>query len=225
MKSKASYLLCYLLLMGALVSCVQEGNTQSKSSKKVKDSDNQLLTNTNMEIATFGAGCFWCVEAIFQRVEGVHKVVSGYMGGKTKNPTYKEVCTGTTNHAEVCQITYDPEKISYDELLEIFWKTHDPTTLNRQGADIGTQYRSVIFYHNDAQKQLAEKYKQALTNEKVFDKPIVTEIAPAQEFYIAEDYHQNYFNDNPNQGYCAFVIAPKVEKFRKVFKAKLKKEE
>jgi peptide-methionine (S)-S-oxide reductase len=224
MKNKASYLFVNLLLLISLFACVQEGNTQSKS-KKAKTSNNQLLTNTAMDTATFGAGCFWCVEAIFQRVEGVHKVVSGYMGGNTKNPTYKEVCTGTTNHAEVCQVIYDPTKVSFEELLEIFWKTHDPTTLNRQGADVGTQYRSAIFYHNETQKQLAEKYKKALIDEKVFERPIVTEIAPAQELYIAEDYHQNYFNDNPNQGYCAFVIAPKVEKFRKVFKAKLKKSE
>ncbi|MCS7003923.1 MAG: peptide-methionine (S)-S-oxide reductase MsrA [Cytophagales bacterium] len=176
-----------------------------------------------MEVATFGAGCFWCVEAIFQRVNGVEKVVSGYMGGTTINPTYKEVCSGKTGHAEVCQITYNPAIISYEELLEIFFQTHDPTTLNRQGNDIGTQYRSVIFYHTPIQKELAENVKQKLTEAKIFKNPIVTEISPAKTFYPAEDYHQNYFNNNPHQPYCAFVIAPKVEKFQKVFKEKLKK--
>jgi peptide-methionine (S)-S-oxide reductase len=177
----------------------------------------------NMEIATFGAGCFWCVEAVFQRLEGVEKIVSGFCNGTTKNPTYKEICEGTTGHAEVCQITYDPTKITYDELLEVFWKTHDPTTLNQQGADRGTQYRSAIFYHNETQKLLAEKYKKALEAEKVFDKPITTEITAADVFYPAEAYHQDYYNQNTSQGYCSFVITPKVEKFKKVFKDKLKK--
>ena len=144
------------------------------------------------------------------------------MGGKVKNPTYKEVCTGQTGHAEVIQLTYDPKKVTYDELLEIFWKTHDPTTLNRQGADAGTQYRSAIFYHNDDQKQLAEKYKKKLTEAEVFDQPIVTEITPASVFYKAEDYHQNYYNLNGDAPYCSMVIQPKVEKFKKVFKEKLK---
>jgi peptide-methionine (S)-S-oxide reductase len=176
-----------------------------------------------LELATFGSGCFWCTEAIFQQVDGVEKVESGYMGGHVKKPTYKEVCSGLTGHAEVIQVTYNAKKVSYDELLEIFWKTHDPTTLNRQGADVGTQYRSAVFYHTDEQKQLAEKYKIALTNEKVFDQPIVTEITAAAEFYKAEDYHQNYFNLNGNVPYCSYVIQPKVEKFKKVFKEKLKK--
>lgn len=210
---------CFICLLG----CVQEGNTQSKSKKTKNQESNTQINLENMEQATFGAGCFWCVEAVFQRINGVEKIVSGYAGGKNKNPTYKEVCTGETGHAEVCQITYDPSKVTYDELLEVFWKTHDPTTLNRQGNDEGTQYRSVVFYHNDAQKQLAEKYKKELNEVKAYDKPIVTEISPLPEFYIAEDYHQNYYNENPNQGYCAFVIAPKVEKLRKVFKEKLKK--
>jgi len=178
--------------------------------------------DSKLEVATFGAGCFWCVEAIFQRLEGVVKVESGYSGGAVKNPTYKQVCTGTTGHAEVCQITYDPEIISYDELLEVFWQTHDPTTLNRQGNDVGTQYRSVIFYHNDMQKKLAQEYKAKLEKEKVFDAPIITEITPYTNFYEAENYHQNYFNENGSQPYCSFVIAPKVEKFKKVFKEKLK---
>lgn len=174
------------------------------------------------ETATFGAGCFWCTEAIFQNVEGVIKVESGYSGGKVKNPTYEEVCSGLTGHAEVTRITFDPQKVSYDELLEIFWQTHDPTTLNQQGADVGTQYRSVIFYHSDAQKEKAEYYKSRLDQEGAFSKPIVTEIAPAGPFYKAEDYHQNYYNLNGSAPYCTYVIKPKLEKFRKAFKEKLK---
>jgi len=176
----------------------------------------------NLEKATFGSGCFWCTEAVFERLNGVHKVVSGYAGGTVENPTYEEVCSGTTEHAEVTQVTYDPNVITYDELLEVFWKTHDPTTLNRQGNDVGPQYRSVIFYHNEEQKQLAEKYKEELNKSGAWDKLIVTEISPLTNFFSAEGYHQDYYNNNPNQGYCAFVIAPKVEKFEKVFKEKLK---
>jgi len=174
-------------------------------------------------LATFGNGCFWCTEAIFQQVEGVVKIVSGYSGGKVKNPTYKEVCSGLTGHAEVIQLTFDPAVVSYDELLEIFWKTHDPTTLNRQGADVGTQYRSVIFYHTEEQKSLAESYKKKLDEAGAFNAPIVTEISPAVTFYPAEDYHQNYYNLNGNAPYCSYVIQPKLEKFKKVFKEKLKK--
>ncbi|MCV9385576.1 peptide-methionine (S)-S-oxide reductase MsrA [Reichenbachiella sp. ABR2-5] len=175
-----------------------------------------------MDIATFGNGCFWCTEAIFSELKGVSKVESGYSGGQTKNPTYKEVCSGTTGHAEVLQITYDPAVISFDELLEVFWKTHDPTTLNRQGNDVGTQYRSVVFYHNDTQKALAEKYKKELDASGAFADPIVTEITAFDVFYPAEDYHQNYYELNGEQPYCNFVIRPKVEKFKKVFKDKLK---
>jgi len=175
------------------------------------------------ETATFGSGCFWCTEAIFQQVEGVIKVESGYSGGKVKNPTYKEVCSGLTGHAEVVRLKYDPELISYDELLEIFWATHDPTTPNQQGADVGTQYRSVVFYHNEEQRQRAEHFKSRLEEERVFDKPIVTEISPAETFYKAEDYHQDYFKLNSNAQYCSFVIKPKLEKFRKVFENKLVK--
>ena len=199
------------------------GNMQKKVNNNHTQDMTNLESNPGIQLATFASGCFWCTEAIFQNVDGVEKVVSGYMGGKSKNPTYKEVCTGQTGHAEVIQLTYDPKKVSYDELLEIFWKTHDPTTLNRQGADVGTQYRSAIFYHNDEQKQLAEKYKKKLTEAEVFDQPIVTEITPASVFYKAEDYHQNYYNLNGNAPYCAMVIQPKVEKFKKVFKEKLKK--
>ena len=176
----------------------------------------------NMETATFGSGCFWCTEAVFERLNGVHKVVSGYAGGTVENPTYEQVCSGKTGHAEVTQITYDPKVITYDELLEVFWRTHDPTTLNRQGNDVGTQYRSVIFYHNEEQKRLAEKYKEELNKSGAWDKPIVTEIKPFTNFYPAENYHQNYYDNNPAQPYCSFVITPKVEKFEKVFKDKLK---
>ena len=184
-----------------------------------------MVDNDNLKMATFGSGCFWCTEAVFERVEGVYSVVSGYAGGKVDNPTYEQICSGTTGHAEAIQITYSPDIISYDEILQIFWKTHDPTTLNRQGNDVGTQYRSVIFYHDDEQKQLAEKYKKELDASGAWKNPIVTEIFPLTKFYQAEDYHQNYYENNPNQGYCAFIIAPKLEKFEKVFKDKLKRDE
>jgi len=184
-----------------------------------------MSENSNLQIATFGSGCFWCTEAIFERVIGVVDVVSGYSGGELENPTYQQVTTGKTGHAECTQIRYNPSVISYDELLEIFWKTHDPTTPNRQGNDVGPQYRSIIFYHNPEQKQKAEFYKQKLDEEKIWENPIVTEIVEFKKFYPAEDYHQDYFERNPYQGYCAFVIAPKVEKFEKVFKDKLKKTE
>ena len=182
----------------------------------------QFESSGQTETATFGGGCFWCTEAIFSSLKGVQSVESGYSGGKTKNPTYKEVCTGETGHAEVIQITFDPKVISFHELLEVFWETHDPTTLNRQGADIGTQYRSVIFYHSLEQKAIAEKYKAELNKENVFNKPVVTEITAFDRFYKAEDYHQEYFANHPNQGYCQIVIVPKLEKFRKIFKDKLK---
>ncbi|WBO85941.1 peptide-methionine (S)-S-oxide reductase MsrA [Hymenobacter yonginensis] len=176
-----------------------------------------------MEKATFGAGCFWCVEAVFQDLEGVEKAVSGYSNGRIANPTYREVCSGLTGHAEVIQITYDPAIISFEQLLEIFWKTHDPTTLNRQGADTGTQYRSGVYYHNEEQKRLAEEYKQKLNAAKAFDQPIVTEIEPLKSFYPAEDYHQNYYKQNGREPYCQFVVRPKVDKVRAVFGDKLKK--
>jgi peptide-methionine (S)-S-oxide reductase len=175
------------------------------------------------KVATLGAGCFWCIEAVFQEVKGVKKVVSGYMGGHIDNPTYEQVCLGTTGHAEVAQITYDPSVVSFKDLLEVFWKTHDPTTLNRQGNDSGTQYRSSIFYHDDEQKSTAEEYKKRLDDSGAFKSPIVTEIVPLKKFYAAEDYHQNYFRMNPNQGYCRFVIGPKMDKFREAFKDKLQK--
>lgn len=174
------------------------------------------------ETATFGMGCFWCTEAIFQRLTGVTGVKSGYEGGTIPNPTYEEVCTGTTNHAEVIEITYDPLKISYDELLEVFWKSHDPTTLNRQGADEGTQYRSVVFYHNENQKNIATKYRDELNKTNAFGKPVVTVIEKAAPFYVAENYHQNYFLRNGEAPYCRLVILPKMEKLEKLFKSKLK---
>jgi len=180
-------------------------------------------TTKKMELATFGAGCFWCTEAVFQDLEGVEKAESGYAGGRIANPTYKEVCSGLTGHAEVINITYDPGKISFTELLEIFWKTHDPTTLNRQGNDVGTQYRSVVYYHNDEQKQLAEEYKKKLNDAHAFPNPVVTEISAAPTFYKAENYHQDYYNLNGTQPYCQFVVKPKVDKVKAVFGDKLKK--
>lgn len=184
--------------------------------------DQEINKNDSLETATFAAGCFWCVEAVFQELKGVISVKSGYMGGKVKNPTYKEICTGLTGHAEVCQIVFDPKIIQYKDLLEAFWQSHDPTTLNRQGADVGTQYRSSIFYHTDDQQKEAEFYKQKLNTENAFGKPVVTEIVELAAFYVAEDYHQNYYNQNGDAPYCQFVIAPKLEKFRKAFSEKIK---
>lgn len=170
-----------------------------------------------MKKATFGSGCFWCVEAVFQALNGVEKVLPGYTGGKIANPTYREVCSGLTGHAEVIQIDYDETVISFKKLLEVFFKTHDPTTLNQQGADKGTQYRSAIFYHNEAQKEEAEQTIAALNASKAYDKPVVTEVTELRVFFEAEDYHKNYFKNNPEQGYCRMVVQPKVEKFKQVF--------
>lgn len=193
---------------------------------KIKEFDRvqNQFDDRNLETATFGAGCFWCVEAVFEKLEGVVSVTSGYMGGTVDNPTYEEVCTGETGHAEVCEIKYDPGKISFADLLEVFWKTHDPTTLNRQGADVGTQYRSVVFYHSERQRELAEYYKLELDKSGAFKDPIVTEISAAGRYYVAEDYHQDYFRNNSAQPYCQFVIVPKLRKFEAVFKDKLKKD-
>lgn len=185
----------------------------------MKEADAQ---KQKLQKATFGMGCFWCTEALFQRLNGVSSVKSGYEGGDVPNPSYEDVCTGTTNHAEVIEISYDPAKISYDELLEVFWKSHDPTTLNRQGADVGTQYRSVIFYHTDEQKEIATKYKAELNKANAFGKPVVTSIVKAEPFYVAENYHQDYFIKNGELPYCRLVILPKMEKLEKLFKAKLK---
>jgi peptide-methionine (S)-S-oxide reductase len=182
----------------------------------------KVKVKEGMEVATFAGGCFWCTEAVFLEVKGVEKVVSGYIGGKTINPTYKEICTGETGHAEAIQITFNPNEVAYEDLLEIFFGTHDPTTLNRQGADVGTQYRSEVFYHSEAQKTKAENYIQLLEKEKLYDKKIVTKVSSAPVFYPAEDYHQNYYNQNSSQGYCQMVIAPKLEKLRIYYKSKLK---
>lgn len=185
--------------------------------------DQQPEPGTSSDTITLGAGCFWCVEAVFAELNGVLSVTSGYMGGHVKNPSYKEVCTGRTGHAEVAQVVFDPARIGLDELLEVFWQTHDPTTLNRQGADVGTQYRSAIFCHSEEQRRIAEEYKRRLDASGAFPAPIVTEIAPASSFYKAEDYHQDYYAQNGSQGYCQMVIRPKLEKFRKVFADKLKR--
>ncbi len=176
----------------------------------------------NKEVATLGAGCFWCVEAVYDQLNGVVSVESGYSGGHSENPDYKEVCTGETGHAEVCQITFDPEVISFGEILTVFWSVHNPTTLNRQGADVGTQYRSVVFYHNEKQKEITEQQIKLINEQKLYADPIVTEITPYSKFYQAEDYHQEYFENNPNNSYCRMVVGPKVEKFQKLFKDQLK---
>jgi methionine-S-sulfoxide reductase len=171
----------------------------------------------NLESVTFGSGCFWCTEAVFQNVRGVKSAVSGYSGGRTANPTYESICSGTTGHAEVIQVTFDPKEVAFEDLLRVFWRTHDPTTLNRQGHDVGTQYRSAIFYHNDRQREIAEAYKKQLDESGTFGAPIVTEITKFEKFYPAEQYHQEYYDLNPNQGYCQAIIRPKVEKFKKEF--------
>lgn len=190
-------------------------------------SNNQILmgqNNNNLQIATLGGGCFWCVEAVYQEVEGIESVVSGYSGGTAETADYKMVCSGTTKHAEVIQLSFDPEKISFEEILEIFWSTHDPTTLNRQGNDVGPQYRSVIFYHDEQQKAAAEKSKAEVATQ-IWDNPIVTEISAFDKFYEAEAYHQDYYKTVGNRNpYCTFIISPKVNKFRQKFKDKLKKE-
>jgi peptide-methionine (S)-S-oxide reductase len=219
--SKTIYLLHLSILLLTFVTACGQRNSQKKITQTTNSMTNEV-NNNELDTALFGAGCFWCVEAMFQRLDGVVKVESGYAGGHMVSPTYKDVCTGTTGHAEVCRITFDPKKVSYETLLSIFWQTHDPTTLNRQGNDVGTQYRSAIFYYNDIQMQLAEKYKSELNASGAFSNPIVTEITAINNYYSAEDYHQNYYNQNSEQSYCQFVIAPKVEKLEKVFKDKLK---
>lgn len=238
MKRDPTFRLCRHWLVICLLACCA-GCTAQPAEKTDRDAVKASENGTNAFpadvveksrmpeqnlVATFGGGCYWCTEAVFQRLDGVRNVVSGFMGGHVKNPTYEEVCRKTTGHAEVIQFEYDPEKISYDELLEVFWKTHDPTTLNRQGNDEGPQYRSVIFYHSEEQRKLAEEYKAKLDAAGAFEAPIVTEITAASEFYPALDKHQNFFNLNPAQGYCRFIIQPKVEKFEKAFADKLKKQ-
>ncbi len=198
----------------SFVSCSAKQTTHNVHSDQI--------ISSNLDTATFGAGCFWCVEAVFQEVKGVEKVVSGYSGGTVKNPSYRAVCTGNTGHAEVVQVYYNPELVSFETLLEIFWGTHDPTTLNRQGADVGTQYRSVIFYHSEEQKSISQSFKKKLNQEQAFPKPIVTEIAPFTKFYLAENYHQDYYELNGTEPYCRAVITPKMDKLHKVFGDKLK---
>ncbi|HVI45812.1 MAG TPA: peptide-methionine (S)-S-oxide reductase MsrA [Chitinophaga sp.] len=211
------YSIFIFLITLALLACAQ-------GKQEKVPGDMEVSNNTKVEKATFGGGCFWCTEAQFQYLDGVIKVESGYAGGNVPNPTYEQVCEGNTGHAEVIQVTYDPAKVSYEELLEAFWTSHDPTQLNRQGNDVGTQYRSVIFYHNPEQKEKAEFYKKKLQESGAYDKPIVTEIAPLTTFYKAENYHQDYYNLNGSQPYCTYVIKPKLEKFKKVFKDHLKKQ-
>ena len=206
----------FILAITVLTACSQPTKTLEKMNNQA------IPKGVHTETATFGEGCFWCTEAFFQRIKGVYKVVSGYGGGHVENPSYEQVCDKRTGHVELCQIVYDPKQISYDELLEVFWKTHDPTSIDRQGNDAGPQYRSVIFYNTEEEKQKAEQYKAALDKSGAWSKPIITAIESFKNFYPAEKYHQNYYNDNQNQGYCKFVIQPKLEKFEKVFKNKLK---
>ncbi len=218
-------------IIGVLLAMISF-SCQSKNDNPLMEKAGTLANNTkdevnnmdtkNLETAIFAGGCFWCTEAFFTDLKGVEKVVSGYIGGKTENPTYKEVCSGMTGHAEAIQITFNPAEVAYEDLLEIFFATHDPTTLNRQGADVGTQYRSEIFYTNDAQKQKAENFIKLLTDQNIFDKKIVTKISQAPKFYAAEDYHQDYYAQNSNQPYCQAVIAPKMEKLKKNYTSKLK---
>lgn len=223
------------VLAGCLLAALDEGRlfaqnrlggTKDISSGR-SDAGNGNLPSAardeSLATATFGAGCFWCVEAVFEQVEGVKDVVSGYAGGRRPNPTYAQVCTGRTGHAEVCQIYYDPTVVSFKELLEVFWKTHDPTTLNRQGPDVGTQYRSTIMVHDEEQRELAETYKKKLNESGAFRKKVVTEIVKFDKFYVAEDKHQDFYRNNPNYGYCAAIVRPKVEKFKAAFADKVAK--
>lgn len=220
-----TFWLAFLTGSATLISCAQNNNRDLKMNTTKTSGKTETTFTGKADTATFGTGCFWCTEAIFDQLVGVISVTSGYAGGSVANPTYKEVCTGETGHAECVQIAYDPSKISFDELLEVFWQVHDPTTLNRQGADVGTQYRSVIFYHDDEQKKIAEKYKSELDKSGAFDDPIVTTLEPFTKFYTAENYHQEYYELNKNSNpYCSMVIRPKLEKFEKVFKNKLKKQ-
>jgi peptide-methionine (S)-S-oxide reductase len=216
---KFIYLFICMLFVGSLA--FGQANPQIKKNMSALPTT-ALAIPEGFEVATLGSGCFWCIEAIYQDLKGVEQVKSGYSGGHIEKPTYKQVTSGTTGHAEVIQFFYNPQVISFTEILEIFWSSHDPTTLNRQGADVGPQYRSAVFYHNEVQREAATFYKDKLDASKAYNKPIVTEITPFQNFYVAEDYHQNYFKENGMQPYCQFVIRPKVEKFRQVFSEKLR---
>jgi peptide-methionine (S)-S-oxide reductase len=214
------YILIFSIFTALAYGCsFKEKTTRTSSNKenKTQNTEQKMTDTTKLEKATLAGGCFWCVETIFEDLKGVEKVESGYSGGTTKNPSYQQVCTGTTGHAEVIQISFDPSVISYEQILTVFFHVHDPTTLNKQGADVGTQYRSAIFYHSDEQKKTAEKVKDDITKSGLWDDPIVTEITAFDTFYKAEDYHQNYYKDNPEKSYCSYVIAPKVKKFYKEF--------
>jgi peptide-methionine (S)-S-oxide reductase len=219
---KLTLLLSALLGFMASACSSSPSGTTTVATNDIKSSA-EMNTTGSYDTATFGGGCFWCIEAIFLELKGVKEVASGYSGGARENPTYEQVCSGATGHAEVVRVIYDPAVITYDDLLEVFWSIHDPTTLNRQGADVGTQYRSVVFYHNEQQRSLAEGYKSKLNTSGAFSDPVVTEISPMKNFYIAENYHQNYYNENSSQPYCSLVIRPKMEKFRKVFSERLKR--
>jgi peptide-methionine (S)-S-oxide reductase len=210
----------YIVLISTVLSFFSCGNKTQLTDNKTEVK--KEIMNDSVQVATFAGGCFWCTEAVFLEVKGVEKIVSGFTGGFVKNPAYREVCNETTGHAEGIQITFNPKEVAYEDLLEIFFATHDPTTLNKQGADVGTQYRSAIFYHSKEQKEKAEKYIQLIEKEKLYTNPIVTQIEEAGVFYLAEDYHQNYYNQNKEQGYCQYVIAPKLNKLRKYYKSKLK---
>ena len=218
---RASLWIVSVVCLAVAAACGRIAVSQDKPS----DKGDEVSKPENLELATFGGGCFWCTEAVFERVKGVQQVVSGYSGGFLENPTYQAVCTGQTGHAEVTQITFDPKQISYADLLEIFWKTHDPTTLNQQGPDFGTQYRSVVFYHNEEQKKIAEAYKKQLNESKAFKKPVVTEISQFTKFYPAEKYHQDYYELNRRKAYCTTYISPKIKKFNRMFKDKIKRDE
>jgi peptide-methionine (S)-S-oxide reductase len=214
-----------LISLGLLISLVACGQERSQLNNKRMSAElpkTEVIVPEGYDVATLGSGCFWCIEAIYQDLKGVKDVRSGYSGGHVENPGYQKVTTGTTGHAEVIQLFFDPQVISYQEILEIFWSTHDPTTLNRQGNDVGPMYRSAVFYHSDKQKEQANHLKEKLNEENVFGKPVVTEITPFSNFYVAEDYHQNYYKLNAGQPYCQFVIKPKLDKFKKVFSEKLK---
>jgi peptide-methionine (S)-S-oxide reductase len=214
---KIMYPILIALSMLTLSACQPKPSTSNNV--KAKET---MTNNKQLDTATFGGGCFWCMEAVYQDLRGVEKVESGFSGGHVKNPAYKEVCNGTTGHAEVTQIIFDPSIITYKDLVDILWHVHNPTTLNQQGNDVGTQYRSAIFYHNEEQKKIAEASKAEAEQTKVWPDPIVTEISPFSVFYKAEDYHQNYFKNNPNQPYCVYVVNPKVQKFKKQYHDKLK---
>ncbi|MFN3191178.1 MAG: peptide-methionine (S)-S-oxide reductase MsrA [Aureliella sp.] len=218
----------YAWMVGALLGCNVQAQDSGKSGdvkekKQAEVEKDMEESKSELAVATFAGGCFWCTEAVFEQMEGVEDVVSGYIGGRIKDPSYEAVCTGRTGHAEACEIKYDPEKVSFIELMKVFFKTHDPTTLNRQGADVGTQYRSAIFFHDDEQKKLAEEVIQKLDESGAYRGKIVTEVTKASEFYIAEDKHQDFYARNPNYGYCAAVVRPKVEKFKSAFPDKVVK--